>query len=138
MGEVSNVARSVWQGLLDWWDPARARQEGLKGLGAGAALPSQDSLTAPPRRASQHAPAPESVPSAPGVISDVRDGWIQRSLSPPRAAEGEPTACDDATEEELLEFLSADYASTQADPEFKRKLREQLWALVQHDEMTRQ
>lgn len=35
------------------------------------------------------------------------------------------------TSEELEEFLSADQLPEQADPEFKERLREELWELVQ-------
>jgi len=44
----------------------------------------------------------------------------------------------EATEEELREFLSADYSGVSADPEFERKLRDQLWTLVQDEQLTRQ
>jgi hypothetical protein len=37
-----------------------------------------------------------------------------------------------------MEFLAADYEPDEADPEFKRKLRDQLWTLVQGNELTRQ
>jgi hypothetical protein len=32
--------------------------------------------------------------------------------------------------EELLEFLEADHQPVDADPEFRERLREELWALV--------
>lgn len=44
----------------------------------------------------------------------------------------------DDDDEELAAFLAADYEPVEADPEFKRKLRDQLWSLIQSNEMTRQ
>jgi hypothetical protein len=35
------------------------------------------------------------------------------------------------TTEELLEFLEADHAPVQADPEFRERLREELWELLE-------
>ena len=35
--------------------------------------------------------------------------------------------------EELLEFLEADQTPDQADPRFRERLREELWALLQRD-----
>ncbi len=37
----------------------------------------------------------------------------------------------DFTMEELREFLEADHLEIRADPEFKERLREKLWELVQ-------
>ena len=47
-----------------------------------------------------------------------------------------PSACfdeamDEADEGELLDFLAADLDPVPADPEFRERLREGLWALVQ-------
>ena len=36
----------------------------------------------------------------------------------------------DVRPEELQEFLSADFSGAKADPEFKERLREKLWAMV--------
>lgn len=38
---------------------------------------------------------------------------------------------EEFSEEELREFLEADHDPVSADPEFRKNLREQLWALVQ-------
>ena len=51
----------------------------------------------------------------------------------------DPAEVDDAAgDSDLMEFLAADFEPVEADPEFKRKLRDELWALVQRDEMPRQ
>ena len=34
------------------------------------------------------------------------------------------------TTEELLEFLEADHAPVEADPDFRERLREELWEIV--------
>lgn len=36
----------------------------------------------------------------------------------------------DVRPEELQEFLAADFSGVKADPEFKERLREKLWAMV--------
>jgi len=58
----------------------------------------------------------------------------------PRLLDGlrDGDASFDPTDEELMEFLAADNEPVEADPEFKRKLRDQLWTLIQGSEMTRQ
>lgn len=44
---------------------------------------------------------------------------------------------DELMDPELLDFLSADIAPVSADPEFKERLREQLWAMVIEDDLTK-
>jgi len=43
----------------------------------------------------------------------------------------------DASDAELLEFIACDDDPIEADPRFKRRLRDQLWAIVQDDRLTR-
>jgi DNA-directed RNA polymerase sigma subunit (sigma70/sigma32) len=45
---------------------------------------------------------------------------------------------DDVTEAELQDFLAADDEPEQADPAFKSRLREQLWTMIQKDDLPRQ
>jgi len=46
-------------------------------------------------------------------------------------------ADDEATEEELREFLAADFDPIEADPDFKEELREQLWSLIREGGLAR-
>lgn len=46
-------------------------------------------------------------------------------------------ALTDFSIDELREFLEADLVDVPVDPEFKQRLREQLWALVQERARTR-
>ena len=48
------------------------------------------------------------------MLSKRDDGVLEESVHP----------------DELREFLEADLLGVQADPEFKERLREKLWALV--------
>ncbi len=56
---------------------------------------------------------------------DRRDGRRKRSSKLPKEIAAEFST------EELMEFLEGDLHPTQADPEFKERLRRDLWAMVQ-------
>jgi hypothetical protein len=124
-GEVRIVVRSVWQGLLDWWNPP--------GDSAGIASASSDCGIEIERSAHSHS-AHTAERTPPGVA--------QKSETSKRAhlvdVSRRDTDTIDPTDEELMEFLAADHEPVEADPEFKRKLRDQLWTLVQGNELTRQ
>lgn len=162
------MARNVWAGLLNWWKPTpnastkanferaadddRSKQmqsapapegastdEGGRGwtlremnptAGASAASVSTalstTKSTTKSTRATKEAPANESFDSEVYSAPQLADG------PPTDSYESEPTA------EELMEFLAADFEPDEADPEFKRKLRDELWTLVQQNQMTRQ
>ena len=45
---------------------------------------------------------------------------------------------DPVTEAELRDFLAADRDPIEADPVFKHRLREQLWARLQEEDLPRQ
>lgn len=136
------MARSLWQGLLDWWKPVIATSSKLDETGV-------ERGDTPPARSARHlidvsapAPAADAEDVTNGSVTDASDDSDETAavadlarviqMSPEVASE------IDAADEELLEFLAADYAPVEADPEFKRKLREQLWTLLQRDELTRQ
>ncbi len=149
-GEVQFVARSVWQGLLSWWYRPEKATDARGGQEMSPASPSKS----PPGSA--------GLPLRP-ADSKAEPVWTRRSLASPDSyrdttaagkpeeerptAGGRPRLLDglrdgdaslDPTDEELMEFLAADNEPVEADPEFKRKLRDQLWTLVQGNEMTRQ
>ena len=114
-GEVSNVVlRRVWRGLLDWWNPARVAT-------AGAEEPF--SCDAVDRRGAEPA-------------GDASEGWVRRELASQDVAGS--TAEGEVSDEELLDFLAADIDPVEANPEFKRKLREQLWAIISQNSLPRQ
>ena len=74
-----------------------------------------------------------------GATSGTQAGMFEAEKSPHLvdvSRQGESGI--DPTDEELMEFLAADYEAVEADPEFKRKLRDQLWTLVQRNQLTRQ
>ena len=104
----------AWQGLLDWWNPA----------------------------GSASAPADERVPGdAAGwrgadPALDASGGWVRWELVSQGAAG--TTAEEEVSDDELLEFLAADDDPVEADPAFKRRLREQLWAMIRANNQTRQ
>jgi hypothetical protein len=102
------VGRRAWQGLLGLWRTAR---------GSTVAVEVAES------------PVPIEV-SGP---SDPSGGWTHLEMAGGGLGDGA-----DETAEELAAFLAADHEPVEADPEFKRKLRDQLWTLVQGNEMTRQ
>ena len=54
-------------------------------------------------------------------------------MSGPRADEDAVVdeACMDFTLEELRDFLEADLVDVRADPEFKERLKRQLWKMLQ-------
>jgi hypothetical protein len=70
---------------------------------------------------------------------DASGGWVRRELVSQGAAGSSAEAEDDeVSDEELLEFLAADDDRVEANPIFKRKLREQLWAMIRGNDRTRQ
>ena len=104
----------MWQGLLDWWNPAGV-----------ATVPDDERI------------APDGVDrrgSEPAV--DASEAWVRRDLVSQEVARS--TAEDEVSEQELLDFLAADNDPIEANPAFKRRLREQLWAMIRDDHMTRQ
>ena len=112
----------VWQGLLDWWKPARAPAGDDDGR----------------FRESEHERQADRDPPAPGAELAAARGWQTRPLdeadASPLDGEGEGEPLD----QELAEFLAADLDPVEADPEFKRRLRKQLWDLIQESSLTRQ
>ena len=137
-GEVRIVVRSVWQGLLNWWNPPAAPS-----VNAAASAPVDTQVN---NRS-------EGPVNGIGVVGNDRSTNLQASEYKPVPATREyqtpkrahlvdvsrrATDAADPTDEELMEFLAADYEPVAADPEFKRKLRDQLWTLVQGNELTRQ
>ena len=104
----------VWQGLVEWW----------KSTGA-AATSADERVTGEPGERRDAEPA-----------VDVAERWVHRELVSQDAAP--PTADDEVSDEELHEFLAADHDPVEADPAFKRKLREQLWAMISDNDPTRQ
>ncbi len=83
-------------------------------------------------------PIPEAVDAADeSVHAEDGPAWQIRELASRAAAEA---SLDDAdvSEEDLLEFLAGDIDPVEADPAFKRRLREQLWSLIRENELTRQ
>ena len=103
-------------GLREWWRP-----------GASERMPADDSGER------SEAPGPEAA----GVRKADGPAWQLRELASRAAAEA---SLDDAdvSEEDLLEFLAGDIDPIEADPAFKRRLREQLWSLIRENELTRQ
>ena len=140
-GEVRIVVRSVWQGLLDWWNPPTAPSVNATvdpSLGSrGGSLGARSNASVEPDRKVEfdRAAHSQSAERSPLVVS-------QDSETPKRAHLVDVSRRDpdqmDPTDEELMEFLAADHEPVEADPEFKRKLRDQLWTLVQGNELTRQ
>ncbi|HPG25783.1 MAG: hypothetical protein H6748_05300 [Spirochaetaceae bacterium] len=60
------------------------------------------------------------------------DGIGSRTQRPPREdVEGVLTLDEARDEAELLEFLASDLDPVSPDPDFRERLREELWALVQ-------
>jgi hypothetical protein len=86
----------------------------------------------PPTRRGRASPAERRAAertNATGSPDGDRDGqgWRRRELSDDfEALEIDPDI-DDA---ELLEFLEADVTGSEADPDFKERLREKLWRIV--------
>ncbi len=108
----------VWHGLRDWWRPGPASDAAVSGAETGPASGPADAVDEP---------------------ASTEDGpaWQIRELAARAAAEA---SMDDAdvSEEDLLEFLAGDIDPVEADPAFKRRLREQLWSLIRENELTRQ
>lgn len=103
------TGRQVWQDFLDW----------LRRVGREVAASPQ--------------PLNRAV-----ISSDRVEPLISRGAA--GASSGDLAAiatvlADEAEQEidevELLEFLAADHDPVQADPEFRERLRDRLWALVQ-------
>jgi hypothetical protein len=72
---------------------------------------------------------------------DVSGGWVRRELVSQGAAGSsaeDDKVSDEVSDEELLEFLAADDDRVEANPIFKRKLREKLWAMIRENNRTRQ
>lgn len=65
---------------------------------------------------------PDTTGSA---ASEMADDFITVALQPDTALESS------ITPQELLEFLEADTADVPVDPQFKERLRQQLWQMVQ-------
>lgn len=135
------MVRSVWQGLLDWWNPPGAPSV------SASADPSLDSVGRSPGASGNPFVEPDptveidraahspSVERAPLLVSQKPETAKRAHLVDVSRRDADPI---DPTDEELMEFLAADYEPVEADPEFKRKLRDQLWTLVQGNELTRQ
>lgn len=144
------MTRNVWQGLLKWWNPP-----------AKASSKAEPELESDPDRSKRSQMTPGSGSTLGGEGSS---GWVLREMTPTGSALGASVATNESddseereinlsprhldvslshsseaepTEEELMDFLAADFEPDEADPEFKSKLRDELWALVQKDEMTR-
>ncbi len=63
-----------------------------------------------------------------------RLGPAEPTLRPPTSDRGREAGNEqvvDVSMDELGEFLEADLLDVKADPEFKERLREKLWSLVQ-------
>lgn len=104
----------IWRGLFDWWNPVGV-----------AAAPADDSVARDTLDRRGDEPA-----------VDASGTWVHRELASPDAAGG--VAEDEVSDQELLEFLAADDDPVEANPTFKRRLREQLWAMIRDNDMTRQ
>ncbi len=103
----------VWQALLDWWKPA-----------GSAAAPADESVAGD---------AVDWRGAEPAV--DASEGWERRKLFSQDVAGS--AAEDEVSDQELLDFLAADNDPVEANPAFKRKLREQLWAMIRENNMSR-
>lgn len=118
-GARSGVTRrQVWQDFLDWLRPVDQRVSASRHALNSAEFSAVDQG------------APVSTALAGGSLAGEGD------LTGP-AWTGEPThqsptseAAAEFDEDELLEFLAADYDPAFADPAFKEELRDELWALV--------
>jgi hypothetical protein len=66
----------------------------------------------------------------------MESGWQHYELSSELGG-ASLVADEEATEDELREFLAADLAPIEADPDFKEELREQLWSLIREGELAR-
>ena len=102
------------QGLFDWWNP----------LGVATAPGEKDVA-----RRGGDGPGTETT-------VDASEGCSHRELSSLDSAAS--LTGDEVSDPELLDFLAADHDPAEANPDFKRKLREQLWAMVRDHYMTRQ
>jgi hypothetical protein len=115
--EVGKVGHGrVWQGWLDWWRPR----------GSEESRPDGSSVR-------EKADSPEPEPSTLGS-----SGWSLRRFEAQEPVDLGINHEGDVSDAELLEFLACDDDPTQADPGFKRRLKDQLWAIVQEDRLTRQ
>ena len=57
------------------------------------------------------------------------------AVSMDTTANGAPDA--EITEAELQDFLAADYEPVEADPDFRSRLRDDLWSMIQENELSR-
>jgi hypothetical protein len=131
-GEVRIVVRNVWQGLLEWWNPPGAGSAGAPGPPAVRGSANAPGGVEIDRHGDSQASEPTPLPAT--ATRESETPKRARLVDVSRRATDEI----DSTDEELMEFLAADHEPVAADPEFKRKLRDQLWTLVQGNELTRQ
>jgi len=97
--------RQVWQGFLDWLRPSD-RAGGLPAHALGSAH--------------------RSIRPVRPVSSTGLSSTAERAIE--MFADEEIKEIDP---DELLDFLAADHDPIAADPAFREKLREELWALVE-------
>lgn len=114
------MARKRWQGLSGWWRAA-------------------SSDTAADDRAKESTDRVRDASAETSSYSVTQSADAENVSESPSTRSRKPEPRDfDSTDPELLEFLAADIEPAAADPEFKRKLRDQLWTLIQSNQMPRQ
>lgn len=117
----------VWQGIRGWF------RSGDRASDRGRVRP------ASPGGLSVVGVAPDAIPARGLALRAARERRGARDLAPPDLP-FEPTGemegvvaidCASLSEErELLDFLAADIDPVAADPAFRERLREELWAMV--------
>jgi hypothetical protein len=102
--------RQVWRGFLDWLRPVEHK------ISASRQIVNSD-----------------EAQTDPGGSSMRTAGTMNRQVftADPAGHNSSDDAVCEIDEGELLEFLAADYDPASADPVFRERLRDELWALVQ-------